>query len=102
MPREAAQLLHEALELPADARAALADFLLDSLDTAEDADVEQAWRHEIERRIVSLDEGSAKTRSLGRCPCPLEPPTTALNQRVYFHEAAEEDLAADLMVSSPK
>lgn len=60
MPREAAQLLHEALELPADARAALADFLLDSLDTAEDADVEQAWRHEIERRIVSLDEGSAK------------------------------------------
>jgi putative addiction module component (TIGR02574 family) len=60
MPREAAQLLNEALELPAEARAALADSLLDSLDTAEDTDVDQAWRVEIERRIVSLDERSAK------------------------------------------
>jgi putative addiction module component (TIGR02574 family) len=60
MPREAAQLLNEALELPAEARAALADSLLDSLDTAEDTDVDQAWRVEIERRIVSLDEKSAK------------------------------------------
>ena len=60
MPREAAQLLNEALELPAEARAALADSLLDSLDTAEDTDVDQAWRVEIERRIVFLDEKSAK------------------------------------------
>ncbi|HEX4037832.1 MAG TPA: addiction module protein [Acidobacteriaceae bacterium] len=59
MPREAAQLLHEALELPAEARAALADSLLDSLDKDVDADTEQAWREEIERRAISLDEGTA-------------------------------------------
>lgn len=59
MPREAAQLLHEALELPPEARAALADSLLDSLDAEVDADTEQAWREEIERRAISLDKGTA-------------------------------------------
>lgn len=60
MPRQAAQLLHEALELPAEERAALADSLLESLDETSDAGAEQAWREEIERRIVSIDEGTAK------------------------------------------
>lgn len=60
MPREAAQLLHEALELPAEDRAALADSLLESLDETIDTGAEQAWREEIERRIVSIDEGTAK------------------------------------------
>lgn len=59
MPREAAQILHEALELPAEARAALADSLLGSLDTGVDADAEQAWREEIEQRVASLENGSA-------------------------------------------
>jgi putative addiction module component (TIGR02574 family) len=60
MPREASQLLHEALELPPAERAALADSLLESLDADVDEGVEQAWRDEIERRIVSIDEGTAK------------------------------------------
>ena len=60
MPREAEQLLHEALALPARERAALADSLLESLDSEVDAGVESAWREEIERRIVSIDEGTAK------------------------------------------
>ncbi len=51
---------HEALELPPEARAALADSLLDSLDTEIDPDAEQAWRDEIERRIMALDEGRAR------------------------------------------
>lgn len=59
MPREAAQILHEALELPPEQRAALADSLLDSLDTEVDADVEQAWREEIERRVESVRNGTA-------------------------------------------
>jgi len=60
MPREAAQLLHEALELPPEQRVALADSLLDSPDIEADLDAEQAWREEIERRIVAIDEGSAR------------------------------------------
>jgi len=56
MPREAAQLLHEALELPPEERAVLADSLLESLDAEVDAGAEQAWREEIERRIVSIDK----------------------------------------------
>jgi putative addiction module component (TIGR02574 family) len=45
--------------LPPEARAALADSLLDSLDAEVDVDTEQAWREEIERRAVSLDQGTA-------------------------------------------
>jgi len=60
MPREAAQILHEALELPPEQRAALADSLLNSLDTEVDADVEQAWQDEIERRIESVRNGTAE------------------------------------------
>ena len=60
MPREAAQILHEALELPPEQRAALADSLLNSLDTEVDADVEQAWQDEIERRIESVRNGTTE------------------------------------------
>lgn len=60
MPREAAQILHEALELPPQQRAALADSLLNSLDTEIDSDVEQAWREEIERRVESVRNGTAR------------------------------------------
>ena len=60
MPREAAEILHEALGLPPEARAALADSLLGSLDTEVDSEAEQAWREEIERRAAALDEGRAR------------------------------------------
>jgi putative addiction module component (TIGR02574 family) len=60
MPRDAAQLLQEALELPAEARAALADRLLNSIDTQVDEDAEQAWHEEIDRRLASLDGGTAQ------------------------------------------
>lgn len=60
MPREAAEILHEALALPPEARAALADSLLGSLESEVDPDAEQAWREEIERRMVALDEQRAR------------------------------------------
>jgi len=41
MARDAAQLFHEAMELPEEARAALADSLLDSLEAEIDPDAEQ-------------------------------------------------------------
>lgn len=53
-------LLQEAMKLPPEARAALAGSLLDSLDTEVDADAEEAWSGEIERRLRGIDQGSTK------------------------------------------
>jgi putative addiction module component (TIGR02574 family) len=55
------KVLEEALRLPAEARAALAGHLLDSLDESVDEDVESAWSKEIARRIDDLDRGKVKT-----------------------------------------
>ena len=55
------KVLEEALRLPAEARAALAGHLLESLDDAVDEDVEMAWSKEIARRIDDLNRGKVKT-----------------------------------------
>lgn len=55
MSRDVAEILKEALALPPEARAAMADSLLDSLDTEVDEDAEAAWRREVQRRIAQLD-----------------------------------------------
>ncbi len=60
MPRSPAELLSEALHLPVEARAALADTLLDSLDSEVDENAEEAWRDEICRRLQEIDSGSVK------------------------------------------
>lgn len=60
MKRNVAELLREALELPPEARAALAGSLIDSLDDEVDEGVEAAWDAEIARRIQELDEGKVK------------------------------------------
>jgi putative addiction module component (TIGR02574 family) len=57
MKRDAMDILKEALELPPEARAAIAGSLLDSLDPEVDEDVEAAWAAEILRRIEELDRG---------------------------------------------
>jgi putative addiction module component (TIGR02574 family) len=59
--KDPAELLKEALQLPVDARAALAGSLLDSLDQEVDEDAETAWQLEINRRIEDLDSGKVKT-----------------------------------------
>lgn len=60
MPREAAQLLKEALSLPQEQRAALIDSLLESLDSEIDEDAEEAWRREIYRRLQQIDSGAVQ------------------------------------------
>jgi putative addiction module component (TIGR02574 family) len=60
MKRDPAELLREAMELPPEARAALAGSLIDSLDEQVDEDAEMAWDAEIARRIRELDEGKVK------------------------------------------
>ena len=56
MSRAAAELLSEALKLPTEARAALVDSLLESLDVEVDEDAEQAWREEIQQRLKEIDD----------------------------------------------
>ena len=76
MSRDASEILKEALALPLEARAALADYLWDSLDPEVDSDVEESWRHEIRRRLIDLDSGAvaavpwaeARARLLAKLP----------------------------------
>jgi putative addiction module component (TIGR02574 family) len=60
MAQEISELLRKALELPSEARAALADSLLESLDEAVDASAEEEWEKEIAARIADLDSGKVK------------------------------------------
>ena len=60
MVREAGDLLAEALQLPVEARAALATSLISSLEDEVDEDVEAAWSVEILRRLNEVDVGAVK------------------------------------------
>jgi putative addiction module component (TIGR02574 family) len=53
------RLLDEALDLPDSERAELAARLIESLDAAEQDDVDAAWAAEIESRCAALDSGEA-------------------------------------------
>ncbi|MDP2601093.1 MAG: addiction module protein [Deltaproteobacteria bacterium] len=60
MQQDPSGLLEKALKLPAEARAALAGALLDSLDQEVDEKSEAAWGAEIEQRLKDLDSGAVK------------------------------------------
>jgi len=60
MRPDTSDLLKKALALPAEARAALASCLLESLDDTVDEAVEEEWNKEIARRIQELDSGKVK------------------------------------------
>ena len=55
------KILRQALNLPEDQRAEMAGALLESIEPTAEADVEQAWREEVARRIAALDAGEAET-----------------------------------------
>ncbi|MGH9629326.1 MAG: addiction module protein [Bryobacteraceae bacterium] len=60
MERHPAELLRDALALPLEARAALIDSLIESLDPTIDDGAEEAWRQEIELRLQQVDTGAAE------------------------------------------
>lgn len=60
MEHEAAELLARALHLPKEARAALADSLLESLDAEIDENAEEAWQLEIRSRLAEIDSGAVE------------------------------------------
>ena len=57
---EPAKVFDEALALPASQRARLAATLIDSLDASHDADVDEAWRVEVARRVRELEDGTVE------------------------------------------
>ncbi len=60
MSPEVSELLKRALTLPVDERAALANTLLDSLESTDES-VQEAWDEEVARRIEALKAGEAVT-----------------------------------------
>ncbi|TNC97975.1 MAG: putative addiction module component CHP02574 family protein [Gallionellaceae bacterium] len=57
------QIAEEALSLPSEARALLADRLVESLDPAEDGYIRQLWLKEARRRIDEVRSGEVATIS---------------------------------------
>jgi len=55
------KLFKDALQLEQQDRVELAKLLIDSLDSATEQDVEEAWAREIDRRTAELDAGTAET-----------------------------------------
>ena len=60
MASDPKKVFEEAHALPAEARAALAASLIDSLDTEVDEGAEAAWQAEIQKRIQEIDSGAVK------------------------------------------
>lgn len=54
------QIADEALALPSEARALLADRLVESLDPAEDGYIRQLWMREARRRVDEVRRGEVK------------------------------------------
>ncbi len=55
------QITDEVLALPSEARALLADRLVESLDPAEDGYIHQLWAAEVSRRLDDVRSGRVKT-----------------------------------------
>ena len=54
------QIADEALALPSEARALLADRLVESLDPAEDGYIRQLWMREARQRVDQVRSGEVK------------------------------------------
>ena len=57
---KAETIRREALSLPVQERAALAEQLLSSLDTLSESEIEQLWLQEAARRAAEIDQGLTK------------------------------------------
>jgi putative addiction module component (TIGR02574 family) len=56
-------LTSAALALPPESRAALAELLLSSLDSAGGTKYQEEWEHEIEQRLAAYDRGEMQSFS---------------------------------------
>jgi len=60
----AEKLVEEALELPLQARAFVAEKLIESLDETPSPEFSPAWREEIKKRCQEMDQGLVELRSV--------------------------------------
>jgi len=60
MTAAAEMVLQDALRLPIEDRSSIAAHLIDSVDEGGDIELSPAWRAEIDRRIESIRDGTAK------------------------------------------
>ncbi|HYC59840.1 MAG TPA: addiction module protein [Thermoanaerobaculia bacterium] len=61
MARDLKDVFREAFELPESERATLAGLLIESLEPPPEADVEEAWAVEAERRWREIESGTVVT-----------------------------------------
>jgi putative addiction module component (TIGR02574 family) len=66
MSETAEQLKAKLAQLPIDDRAALAHFLIQTLDEEEDCDAETAFDAELERRFAEIESGQAEGEPVER------------------------------------
>ncbi len=60
MSPQTESIMKEALQLPREARALLAEKLLESLDLDEPFEISEEWSREITRRCREIDEGEVE------------------------------------------
>ena len=60
MKSEIEDIAEKALKLPANARASLAEILLESLDHEENFLISEEWMNEIQKRCREIDEGKVQ------------------------------------------
>ena len=60
MSPKAKNIIDDALQLPQDIRALIAEKLLESLDYEEPLELSKKWKEEIERRCQGIDNGSVQ------------------------------------------
>ena len=65
MESHPAELLRDALALPLEARSALIDSLIESLEASIDEGATEAWKREIELRLKQIDDGTVELVSWG-------------------------------------
>ena len=63
MSTRAEDIVSQALDLPVQARAFVAEKLIESLDAEPETQISPAWRDEIRRRCREIDDGSAQLRN---------------------------------------
>ena len=61
MPRTLEEIRNDVRQLPFEQRMQLMEEIRDSVMTAEEREVEQAWLEEAERRMREIDNGTAKS-----------------------------------------
>ena len=62
MSRTVDKIVSEALSLPAQARAFVAEKLIESLDAEDDGQLSAAWKAEVRKRCREVDEGLVELR----------------------------------------